>query len=563
VSCETGCEVSCETGCEVSCETGCEVSCETAAETPPTDTMLCGFKILDMETDPYEEVVDTIYVGHQYVCECYLYEKDPLGCDALSPIGIGSKVVKFYRTPLAPGSVSIEVASDDDGTSSDGYASATYIPTEDHVGEYSFDAWFWGDDDYEKSGTYLLQTITIKKEAPPTCDQPFRVEDQNGDPVVGAEVSATDPVLGTVYGPETTDANGECDVTIDEGVWVYGFVSALPDGYEGTPATGMFTACESEKTLVVTEIVGIIESYSAPKELEEGEELTVSFVAKNIGPAHGILGGFKMHLWIDGTKYDTEPDTYWKSLDHGETWEDEVNTIGSIPLWSMPNNNVDVKIVLEDKYEGDQATEEFVVALKGHPEIGIIESIECAAEEDLITGGWEITAAVVVKNTDTVKHQYYIAMYDAKTGKHLGDEPDIIQPWVGPGKTTTIDIDTKKWPVDSTTPEVRFDLYKCDGFNKLIGSETKDCKAEPAIPIPWTAILYGGIAIVIGTLGSILPGKIGKIVPVLAIVPGGLCIYTLYKEYADKIPFVSTIPEQLALPAELREPLQRKKKVLL
>ena len=393
------------------------------------------------------------------------------------------------------------------------------------------------------------------------CEQGFGVRDQDNNPIESATVTVTGGVTCT------TDGNGCCSISLDADLSYS--AEATKDGYVcfGSECRQENFKCVPYSSLPLKlqkAEIGKIESYFKPNELEEGEELTVSFIAKNIGLAHGLLGGFKMHLWIDGTKYDTEPDIVWKSLDHNETWEDEVNTIGSIPLWSMPNHNVNVKIVLEDKYEGDIATEEFVVAIKGHPEIGKIESIYCTAEEDLITGGWEIKAAVVVKNTDTVEHAYRIKMYD-EYGEHLGDEPDGFAPETAAGDTITINLDTEwAWFSDAPTSKVRFDLYKARLVypDIFVESQTKDCKEEPAIHIPWTAIMYGGIAIAIGTLGSILPGKIGKVVPVLAIVPGGLCVYSLYKEYADKIPFLSTELEQLALPPKLTETL-RKKKVLL
>lgn len=524
-------------------------------------------------------------------------------------------------------------------------------------------------DTFEACGNTI--TLKLKKEDL-TCDQPFKVEDQNGDPVEGAEVSATDLFLGTVYGPCTTDSNGECSITIETGVDVYGFISALPDGYEGTPTTDIFTACVGVKTLVVTKAVGTIESYSAPGELDEGEELIVSFIAKNIGPAHGTLGGFQMHLWIDDVKYDTTPKLlgipYWKSLDHDEPWEDEVNTIGSIPLWSMPNHDVNVKIVLEDKDEGDQASEEFVVALKGEaptlnlqptktvitpteeicPEVycpagidnvciyidsvktsncansglkanikckpmypndfdkitgndlggigkhnlqaktstlasniveitvqsdsdigEIVEPVLCSAKKQFL-GGYEITATVTVKNIGTKEYEYKVKMFDAKSGEHL-DTEEFDWKNILPSETADIVLTTEWKTKKSSTPEVKFELWECNRQiilcdERKIDTKVVDCAEEPFFDIPWIAIMYGGIAILVGTLGSILPGKIGKVVPIFAIVPGGLCVYSLYKEYVDKIPFLSNAEiealEQLALPPKLTEPL-RKKKVLL
>jgi len=76
------------------------------------------------------------------------------------------------------------------------------------------------------------------------------------------------------------------------------------------------------------------------------------------------------------------------------------------------------------------------------------------------------------------------------------------------------------------------------------------------------AMVYGGIAVGLYVAGVFVP-KVGKLVQVGALVPGGLAGYEIYLWAKDKIPFVSTELEQLALPAELREPLQRKKKVLV
>ena len=190
------------------------------------------------------------------------------------------------------------------------------------------------------------------------CNQKFLVLDQFDDGIEGAEVECKS--LWHFNPKCTTTVDGNAGVNIKKDIaWT---AVATKDGCECLNCEQDFTSCTSTITLTLSCPKGEIVSYSKPAELEEGEELTVSFIAKNIGVTHGVLGGFKMHLWIDGTKYDTEPDTFWKSLNHDETWEHEVNTIGA--LWSMPDHDVNVEIVLEDKYMGDQAIEEFVVTLK-------------------------------------------------------------------------------------------------------------------------------------------------------------------------------------------------------
>jgi hypothetical protein len=190
------------------------------------------------------------------------------------------------------------------------------------------------------------------------CNQKFLVLDQFGDGIEGAEVECKSLWH---FNPKCTSiVGGLCGINIKKDIdWT---AVATKDGCECLDCEQDFTSCTSTITLTLNCPKGEIESYSAPEELEEGEELTVSFVAKNIGVAHGLIGGFKMHLWIDGVKYDTEPDLSWKSLNHNETWSHEVNTVGA--LWSMPNHDVNVVIVLEDKYMGNQAIKEFVVTLK-------------------------------------------------------------------------------------------------------------------------------------------------------------------------------------------------------
>ena len=272
--------------------------------------------------------------------------------------------------------------------------------------------------------------------------------------------------------------------------------------------------------------IGIIESYSAPAELEEGEELIVSFIAKNIGAEHGILGGFKMHLWIDGTKYDDEPDLSWKSLANNETWEHEVNTIGSVPLWSMPNHDVNVSIILEDKYGGNIAAEVFVVAIKSvvcseytdetsclaancywhdsacheygsvkcsdHTDaltcvsnncywydgichdteeslLGRIELITCSADKEA-EGKYEVSADVTVNNTDIENHRYEVRLFDTLTNNEIrSGNTDTITP----GNTETIHITTFGYPEASTTTNIRYQLHLIELLtNPIIESAT-------------------------------------------------------------------------------------------
>ena len=169
---------------------------------------------------------------------------------------------------------------------------------------------------------------------------------------------------------------------------------------------------------------GIFTSYSAPESLNEGDELTVDFTVKNIGASHGVLGGFKVKLYIDDRLYDTEPDLYWKSLDHGETWSDHVDTIGS--LWSMPEHDVFVRVYLFDK--GIAGVQDYCIFYVRAPKakgeitlcnINALPCPDCGNAEKYA----EIDVIAEMKNIGNKEGEFrfYILGYD---GVELSKEPD-------------------------------------------------------------------------------------------------------------------------------------------
>lgn len=118
------------------------------------------------------------------------------------------------------------------------------------------------------------------------------------------------------------------------------------------------------------------------------------------------------------------------------------------------------------------------------PTIGMIEYIECIAEKEA-EGKYEISAEVTVKNLTDEDKRFYIALYDAVTDNHLGDEPDEFEPserLIEAGKPKTFHIDTYNWPEASTTPSLRYDLWYAPiiGINKIADYRTEDC-TEKAI----------------------------------------------------------------------------------
>ena len=340
LDCQYGCEVSCEAGCEVSCEMGCEVSCETAAEVPITcdgatpnfdagcdptkDSLLLYFDtdhdgiISATERDDAWEAEGQGLITHKEA----QFVEDAYDAGSINALCSGCFVVPSLvispttrSSPAAGDTFTITVTSNIDWTvvNVDGRPWISFTPTSGS-GDGTITVTVAENLLAERTGTIRVAgggltptcTITQAGAVPTTCDQPFKLEDQNGDPVEGAEVTATDPFLGTVYGPCTTDSNGECNVTIDEGVDVYGFISALPDGYTGTPTTSIFTACADEKTLVVTKVVSVpqfefvnsdTQGYlfwdsekcfaEETKNIPEGRQISVHAQVKNVGAVAG------------------------------------------------------------------------------------------------------------------------------------------------------------------------------------------------------------------------------------------------------------------------------------
>ena len=65
-------------------------------------------------------------------------------------------------------------------------------------------------------------------------------------------------------------------------------------------------------------------------------------------------------------------------------------------------------------------------------------------------------------------------------------------------------------------------------------------------------LIYGVATVGLYVAGIFVP-KVGKVVQVSAIIPGCLLIYEGYKYAREKIPFLSTELEKLALPPKLTD----------
>ena len=105
-----------------------------------------------------------------------------------------------------------------------------------------------------KSGSKEL-TLTVKKDADSKVTYTVKVVDQNGDPVVGAEVQLCYKDSVCLVGVNT-DENGEMTNKLDAGYEVLVKLVTLPDGYTApTPdASGYHATIAANKTAITIEV---------------------------------------------------------------------------------------------------------------------------------------------------------------------------------------------------------------------------------------------------------------------------------------------------------------------
>ena len=112
------------------------------------------------------------------------------------------------------------------------------------------------------------------------------------------------------------------------------------------------------------------------------------------------------------------------------------------------------------------------------------------------------------------------------------------------------------WIVEDIEAVGKADIY---AYHPASGAESgiQKLAIKKKGGIPMMMIVYGVATAGLFIAGAFVP-KVGKVVQVLAIIPGVGFIYEGGKYVSDKIPFMSTELEQLALPPKLTETLRKK-----